>query len=99
MITTAIGAVVAVWYFGGAVLNVRDMVILKPEALKLHAEQAELIAQNRAGIDYFKQAQIANINREIGSLNELIRQKKAGAYELQRLQSLQDELKALQKAK
>ena len=96
MITTAIAALTAVWYFSEGVLSARELIILRPEALALHNQQATEIAQAKAGIDYFTQARISALNREIGSIHERIRQGKATALDIANLKSYEEEVKALQ---
>jgi len=94
MITTAIAALAAVWYFGEGVLNARDLIILKPEAMKLHEAQEMKIAGNEVRVKALYDGRIEQLTIQP---DRLIRQNKLSEREKRDLADIEKQIEIAKK--
>lgn len=93
------GALGFILTVGGAGWAARDTIIFRPEVVQLHASQAAEIAENRAAVQYFQQAQMANLYRELGVLEEKERRGKLNPGDVRKMEYIRKEIENLQNAR
>ena len=82
---------------------INKQLITRPEVVQLHTTQEEEIAENRAAVQYFREAQVYNLNQQIGELRAIADDRRRSRDEREdarrKMQQKEKELDALQRTR